>query len=150
MQNNPTYLIDHPDARESLVALEKLTLERYGGFRPHNNVSVAWLGLTERYDESLVLFYDWLGWPLEDGSVGKSPKQRYKTCRPTSFWSEDEQRMLSHLMMRPFVVHNVANAILDVRMAAWCCRRQGNEGTWTDTERAVVQRFCRDENVEEE
>ena len=147
LQNHPQYLIEHPKANESLAALEQLTLQRYGGFAPHNTVRVAWLGLTERYDESLVLFYDWLGWPFED--VGKSPKQRYKTCRPTSFWTAEEQKMLSHLMLRSFVVHNVANAILDVRMAAWCCRNRHTEeanNKLSETERAVVQRFCQEGN----
>jgi len=57
-------------------------------------------------------------------------------------------------MMRSFIVHNVANAILDTRMAAWCCRRrrrrhlaeEGAQNNGTDKERTAVNRFCREED----
>ena len=140
MQDNPPYLI--VDHNESVVALEERTLQRYGGLIPHAKVPVAWLGLTERYEESLVLFYDWMQWPLDD-SFGKAPKMRYKPCRPTSFWSDDDKQMLARLTWRSWVVHNVANAILDVRMAEWCCRQSTQDaGNPTD---AIFDRFCNDD-----
>lgn len=143
MRDNPPYLITSQN--ESLADLEQRAMERYGGLVPHRRVPVAWIGLTERYEESLLLFYDWMGWPL-DTKFQNTPTMRYKPCRPTSFWSDEEQRQLSRLVKRSWVVHNMANAILDVRVAEWCCRRREDEDaskrSVSKIEAAVVEQYC--------
>lgn len=133
LRDNPHRLVAAAQ-NESAAELEKRTLQLYGGLvtpsspLAHNNlVPMSWIGLTERYQESLILFYDWMGWPLDAkfaSHISSASKRFTLPCGPASFWSADEQLELSRIMWRSWVVHNVANAVLDVRMAEWCCRRK--------------------------
>ena len=127
---------------EGTQALEERSLMIYGGLESHSRVPLRWLGLTERYDESLLLFYDMIGHDVDPSLLGTDLKQRFKTCRPLSFWTDGEIERVKKLVSRSYVVHNVANAILDARLAMWCCRRSrlyGNEQMDHAT-----QRFCGD------
>ena len=118
-------------------------MQRYGGLVPQGRVPVAWLGLTERYEESLLLFYDWVGWQLDDKFRENIPKRRFKPCRPTSFWTKEEQMQLSRLVRSSWVVHNVANAVLDLRMAEWCCRRKyKRKDALSTVEAEFFQQYC--------
>ena len=136
MQHHPRYLTQ-ANASESLVELEERSFRVYGGIQPHSRIPLRWIGLTERYDESLILFYDWLGLPMENvsSSLRSDPKERFKDCRPLSFWTNDDITKVKKLLSRSYVVHNVANAILDARMAVWCCGQVHNEDRLT-------RRFC--------
>ena len=141
MQHNPRFLTQ-ANASESLVELEERSFRVYGGIQPHSRIPLRWIGLTERYDESLILFHDWLGLPMENvsSSLRSDPKERFKHCRPLSFWTNDDIAKVKKLLSRPYVVHNVANAILDARMAVWCCRQVHNEDPLT-------RRFCNAESM---
>ena len=138
MQHYPEYLT-LANASESLVELEERSFRVYGGIQPHSRIPVGWIGLTERYDESLVLFYDWLRLPMENvtSSLRSDPKERFKSCRPLSFWTNDDIAKVKKLVARSYVVHNVANSILDARMAVWCCHRR------TDQDDRLTQWFCK-------
>ena len=140
MQHHPRYLTQ-ANASESLVELEERSFRVYGGIEPHSRIPLRWIGLTERYDESILLFYDWLGLPMENvsSSLRLDRKERFKHCRPLSFWTNDDIAKVKKLLSRSYVVHNVANAILDARMAVWCCRQ--------DHEDRVTRLFCNAESI---
>lgn len=149
-----TIHVDDKILQAELANVEERTLQLYGGLAPQSRVPFAWIGLTERYDEGLVLLYDWLGLPI-DKSLGTEKKQRYKTCRPTSFWSDEEQALMSRLVVHSWTVHRAANAIIDLRMADWCCRRQQQQPQFGQadhdgSEDPIYQRFCTSNNGQED
>jgi hypothetical protein len=135
LRDNPMHLVG-ADPTELELSLETRALRNMGGLQPNNRVTVAWLGLTERYDESLVLFRDWMGLAL-DPTMFSARKMRYKYCRPTSFWSTDDILMMRQLIGPSVLVHRVAEAILDVRMADFCCRH-GQQSQSS----SLTERFC--------
>ena len=136
---------------DSVGDVEKRSLARLGGMEPMWSVPLRWIGLTERYDEFLLLLYDWMELSVPQ-SLGNDTKERYKKCRPSSFWSSSDQRMVLTHAWKSKVVHNVVNAIMDVRIADWCCRQrqslaqshQSPHNEDKDYIDSIFQRFCSD------
>uniref|UniRef100_A0A7S4AB24 Sulfotransferase domain-containing protein n=1 Tax=Pseudo-nitzschia australis TaxID=44445 RepID=A0A7S4AB24_9STRA len=70
--------------------------------------------ITERMKESLCLFY----YHLKIEPV-KERHSLYKTCRPLDFWEERQKRSFIETGTFDYTVWRAANAVMDVRMAAF-------------------------------
>ena len=74
-----------------------------------------WHGVTERMVESMCLFHSMVKFPYYE-----TPQSRYKQCRPTSYYSQQEKEKIRDNEIVNYAVSKAAHAILDIRMAKLC------------------------------
>ena len=104
----------------SVEAVEEYTLEDLGGL----DLSISgagkggppepdfiWFGITERMKESTALFHYYF-----KAAPAKTPIHRIQDCRPTSWWTEEDRKIVKDREPADYAVWRAANAILDVRM----------------------------------
>jgi len=104
----------------SVEAVEAYTLEDLGGL----DLSISgagtngppepdfiWFGITERMKESTALFHYYF-----KAAPAKTPIHRIQDCRPTSWWTEEDRKVVKDREPADYAVWRAANAILDVRM----------------------------------
>jgi hypothetical protein len=106
----------------SVQAVEKYTLEDLGGLdltisgagdgTGEPEPDFVWFGITERMKESVVLFY----YTFKLRPIKKTPEARIQSCRPTSWWTEDDKAIVREREPADFALWRAANAIMDVRM----------------------------------
>jgi len=90
------------------------TLRDLGGLVDYNPVhkeDFVWFAITERFTESMCLFY----YRFEVEPVLEK-KALYKKCRPLAFWEDKHKKHLEDNEHFDYTVWRAANAILDVRM----------------------------------
>ena len=90
-------------------------LKRLGGITAQKNMSMIWIGITERMKESMCLFHKMVDYPYKE-----TPRRRYKGCRPISYYDEQYKVHLRQTEIVNYAISNAAHAILDIRMAKLC------------------------------
>jgi len=98
----------------SMEDVTTYTLRDLGGlidYHPKHKEDFVWFAITERFSESMCLFY----YRFEIDPV-EEKRSLHKPCRPLTFWKEDQKK--THIQNEDFDYHiwRAANAILDVRM----------------------------------
>jgi len=89
------------------------TLRDLGGlidYHPVHKEDFVWFAITERFSESMCLFYYY----FEIEPV-KEKSSLMKPCRPLSFWTEEQKKKFIDKEDFSYTVWRAANAIMDVR-----------------------------------
>jgi len=89
------------------------TLRDIGGlidYHPVHKEDFIWFAITERFSESMCLFYYY----FEIEPV-KEKKSLMKPCRPLDFWTEEQKKKFIDNEDFSYTVWRAANAIMDVR-----------------------------------
>jgi len=90
------------------------TLRDLGGlidFNPVYKEDFVWFAITERFKESMCLFY----YRFEVEPV-EEKRSLVKKCRPLAFWEEKHKKFHEDNEQFDYTVWRAANAIMDVRM----------------------------------
>ena len=98
----------------TLEDVELYILRDLGGLADFHNQykeDFLWFGITERMTESMCLFYYTLKLNPEP-----MPHERFKPCRPTTFWEPRHIQWVETHEQFDYAVWRAANAILDVRL----------------------------------
>jgi len=98
----------------TLQDVSTYTLRDLGGlidFHPKHKEDFVWFAITERFKESMCLFYyRFQVEPVEE------KKSLYKTCRPINVWTEEQKATHIKNEDYDYTVWKAANAIMDIRM----------------------------------
>jgi len=90
------------------------TLRDLGGlidYHPEHKEDFVWFAITERFSESMCLFYYHFEIPPT-----KEKKALMKPCRPLAFWTEEQKQRFIDKEDFSYTVWRAANAIMDVRL----------------------------------
>ena len=71
-----------------------------------------WFGITERMKESTLLFY----FQFKLAPLPKTPVHRIQECRPNSWWTDENKKVVIEREPADYAIWRAANAILDVRV----------------------------------
>lgn len=71
-----------------------------------------WFGITERMTESTVLFY----FQFKSTPLPRTPIHRVQECRPNSWWTNENKKIVIEREPADYAVWRAANAIMDVRI----------------------------------
>ncbi|CAB9506435.1 expressed unknown protein [Seminavis robusta] len=81
------------------------------GESPPYGGDMMWFGITERMKESMCLLHYKLNVPWHE-----LPTRRMQSCRPVTYWTDDDKAFFNQTNRLARVLHQAANAVLDMQL----------------------------------